>query len=123
MWVLARFGFAGLVFLFRVFWRRQGVERSALYRDTRRVILTKKSKVGDGLKVWWGLALKTPLVFAMTRESAWDRVFKFLGVSTELQTGDEEFDRKIYVAGDHPALHRLLSEDPALRQRVLALFR
>jgi hypothetical protein len=123
MWVLARFGFAGLVFLFRFFGRRQGVERSALFRDTRRVILTKKSKFGDGLRVWWGLALKTPLVFSLTREGVGDRVFKFLGVSTEVQTGDEEFDRKIYVAGDHPALRKLLSEDAALRQRILALFR
>ena len=129
MWVLARFGFAGLIFLFRMFWRRQGVEQSTMYRDTRRVTYAKRKTIGSGLnrervitKVYWGLQFKTPLVFALTREGFLDRVFKFLGVSVELRTGDEEFDRKIYVGGDHPALHRLLTEDARLRQRILALF-
>ena len=129
MWVLARFGFAGLVFLFRMLWRRQGVEQSTMYRDTRRVTFAKRKTTGSGLnqqrvitKVYWGLELKTPIVFALTGESLWDRIFKFLGVAAELQTGDPEFDRKIYVAGDHPALHRVLRDDARVRSRIVALF-
>jgi hypothetical protein len=129
MWVLARFGFAGLVFLFRMLWRRQGVEQSTMYRDTRRVTYAKRKTTGSGLsrqrvitKVYWGLELKTPIVFALTREGVWDRIFKFLGVAAEFQTGDAAFDKKIYVAGDHPALHRVLQEDARVRDRIVALF-
>lgn len=116
MWILARLAFLGLVFLCRAFWRRQGVDQSVLYRGTRRVTFTKKNKI------YWGLELKTPLVFALTQEGRWDRMSKFFGLATELQTGDETFDRKVYVAGDHPALHRLLVEDAELRRRIVGLF-
>jgi hypothetical protein len=129
MWVLARFGFAGLVFIFRALWRRKGVDQSVHYRDTRRVTWAKYTTTGPRenrqrvvAKIYWGLALKTPLVFALTREGWWDRVCKALGVATELETGDAEFDRKIYVAGDHPALHRLLAADAGLRERIVGLF-
>jgi hypothetical protein len=116
MWVIARFVFLGLVFLFRAFWRRQGVDQSVLYRGTRRVSFEKKDKI------YWGLEWKTPLIFELTAESGWDRVNKFFGVATELKTGDATFDRKVYVASDHPELHRLLTEDAALRRGIVALF-
>lgn len=116
MWVLARFAFLGCVFLWRAFWRRQGVDQSVPYRGTRRVVFEKKEKI------CWGLEWKTPLVFELTRESGWDRVGKFLGLATEWQTGDGTFDRKVYVAGDHPALHRQLTEEAALRRRIVGLF-
>ncbi len=129
MWVLARFGFAALVFLFRALWRRQGLDQSVIYRDTQRVTLARHKTIGPRhdrqrviSKIYWGLALRTPLVFALTREGWWDRICTFLGISQELQTGDAQFDRKIYVAGDHPALHALLTEDPQLRERILRLF-
>ena len=126
MWILARLGFAFLVFLFRALWRRQGIDQSVLYRDTRRVTLAKHRKDENRQrvikKIYWGLALKTPLVFALTREGWWDRVWKVLGLATELETGDEGFDRKIYVAGDHPALHRLLTENARLREQIVNLF-
>lgn len=129
MWVLARFGFAALVFIFRALWRRKGVDQSIHYRDTRRVTRAKHTTTGPRgdrqrviTKIYWGLALKTPLVFALTREGWWDRVWKALGLATEVETGDAGFDRKIYVAGDHPALHRLLTEDAGLRERIVNLF-
>lgn len=116
MWVLARFAFLGLVFLYRACWRRQGVDQSTLYRGTRRVTFTKNDKL------YWGLEFKTPLIFTLTREDGWDRGWKFFGLTTELQTGDRAFDQTVYVAGDHPALHRLLAGEAELRRRIVGLF-
>lgn len=128
MWVLLRFGFAGLVFLFRFLWRRQGVEKSSVYADTRQVLFTERKTVGGKgdrheiiAKIYWGLEFRTPLMFSFQRETRLDRALKWLGLATELQTGDAEFDRRIYVEGDHPALHRLLRENARLRAALLAL--
>lgn len=128
MWVLIRLGFAALVFLARALWRRQGVERANVYADTRQVLFTKRKTVGPRgdrheiiAKIFWGLEVKTPLVFSLHRESRGDRVAKWLGLVSELQTGDEEFDGQIYVAGDHPVLHRLLTENARLRAAIRSL--
>lgn len=76
-----------------------------MYRDTRRVTFAKRKTIDGELvitKVYWGLQLKTPLVFALTREGFLDRVFKFLGVSAELRTGDEAFDRMAHLETNGP---------------------
>lgn len=128
MWVLIRFAFAGLVFLTRLVWRRQGVEQASVYADTRRLLYQKRKTEGPRgyrekvvVKIFWGLEVKTPLVFSLHRETGWDRAVKWLGLVREVQTGDAEFDRRIYVQGDHPALHRLLVEDARLRADLGAL--
>jgi hypothetical protein len=126
MWVLVRIGFAGLVFLFRALWRRQGIDQSVIYRDTRRLTAATYETTGDKgnrarviSTVSWGLALETPLVFSLSQESDWDRVSKLLGFASELETGDADFDRKVYVTCDEPALHRLLSENARVRQVIV----
>ena len=128
MWVLVRIGFAGLVFIFRALWRRQGIDKSVIYRDTRRLTAatyettgTKGNRSRVISKVSWGLALETPLVFSLSRESGWDRVSKLLGLASELETGDADFDRKVYVTCDEPALHRLLAENARVRQIIVGL--
>lgn len=60
--------------------------------------------------------------FVMTREASWDRAFKFLGLSAEFQTGDERFDREIYIASDHPFFCNALRDSPAIRDRIRWLF-
>jgi hypothetical protein len=128
MWVLIRFAFAGLVFLTRLLWHRQGVEQASVYADTRRLLYQQRKTEGPPgdrqkvvVKIFWGLEVKTPLVFSLHRETGWDRAIKWLGLGRELQTGDAEFDRSIYVNGDHPALHRLLTEDAKLRADIRVL--
>lgn len=122
MWVVIRLSFAACVFLMRLVWRRQGVERTAVFGRYRSVLFIKRKKVGRGrarhavmTKLYWGLEVKTPLVFSVHRETRWDRAMKWLGLAREMQTGDGAFDRAVYVAGDHPALHRLLTENAGLR--------
>lgn len=80
---------------------------------------TKKGAV-TGFRL--GIELDTGLVFDFHEESESDRFFKWLGVSDELQTGDEAFDRRIYVACDHLGLHDLLRSEPRARAAIMALF-
>jgi len=48
MWVLVRIGFAGLVFLFRALWRRQGIDKSVIYRDTRLLTFRYETSGSEG---------------------------------------------------------------------------
>jgi hypothetical protein len=66
----------------------------------------------------------TPLVapwFRLTREAHLDRFFKAIGMAREAETGDREFDRLVYVAGDHPAVHQLLRQSAPARAAIRAV--
>ncbi len=75
----------------------------------------KKGKV-TGFRV--GVHLRVPVILRLQAEHASDRLFKALGLAKEFQTGDNEFDREIYVACDHPALFHLLLEDERARMKI-----
>jgi hypothetical protein len=70
-------------------------------------------------KITVGTDLKCPVLFRLSRETYLDRVFKKLGLSTEIQSGDANFDRIIYVTSDHPLIAKLLERNAELRQLVL----
>lgn len=60
--------------------------------------------------------------FKMTSENFLDRLFKKWGLAWEYQTGDHEFDKKIYIAADNPSLGRFLSLDVDFRKNILEIF-
>jgi hypothetical protein len=67
----------------------------------------------------------TPLAapwFKLTRESDVDRFFKAIGMAQEAESGDPDFDRLIYVAGDHPAVHDLLRRSGPARAVIQEAF-
>jgi len=66
------------------------------------------------------LACDLPVSFAFTLESATDKLAKRSGVSSELQTGDREFDRLVYVTCDRPDLLRAFLT-PERRRAILKL--
>lgn len=58
---------------------------------------------------------------SLLREGAFDQLAKRIGYAVEHQTGDADFDRRIYLGTDDPALARYLADRPEVRQRVLGL--
>lgn len=60
--------------------------------------------------------------FTLKFEGKLDRFFKFLGLSTECQSGDTRFDETIYIVSDNTWLCRLLQETPNFRDLVYDLF-
>jgi hypothetical protein len=65
-----------------------------------------------------GLPLRVPIIFRLQEEGIGDRLFKALGLAKEFQSGDDGFDRRVYVAGDHPALFEQLAQEPEARKLV-----
>ena len=81
-----------------------------------------KTKRGDITGFRLGIGLDSGVIFDIHEETNVDRLFKDLGLSQELRTGDDTFDQRIYVACDHLGLHDLLTQEPRVRAALAAMF-
>jgi hypothetical protein len=61
--------------------------------------------------------------FQIDAESSASAFFTWLGISREFQTGDESFDRQVYLGCDHPLLLNALQQHEPARQAILALLK
>lgn len=68
-----------------------------------------------------GFSLQTDVPFQIDTESSASAFFTWLGVSREFQTGDEHFDRNVYLGCDHPLLLQALKQQESARLAILAL--
>ncbi|RZA09287.1 MAG: hypothetical protein EOP11_02195 [Proteobacteria bacterium] len=66
--------------------------------------------------------LRSKAVFKLSQESLVDRIFKRVGLATEIQTGDQAFDTRVYIASDSTAFSREVSLDGESRRLILNLF-
>jgi len=82
----------------------------------------EKSKQGDIESFRVGMPLPVPVGFRLQPEEPSDRWFKRMGLAHEFQTGDAQFDDAVYIACDHPALHRVLRQKEKARERVETVF-
>jgi hypothetical protein len=62
------------------------------------------------------------LHFRVRAERLHDRFFKWLGVTTEIQTRDEQFDRTLFVESDARAVAILLRRNAKLRSALVSVF-
>lgn len=69
------------------------------------------------------LPLKHDIAFSFHPETSMDRLFKSLGVSLELEVGDKDFDRKVYVGTNSAVLVKSISQNEALREHIKFLFK
>ena len=76
-----------------------------------------KTKIIDEFLI--GIDLPTSVRFHFKSENEFDRFFTHVGLADEFQTGDSAFDRKVYIACDHPAMHRRLKQDKTLRNLIV----
>ncbi|NJL27710.1 MAG: hypothetical protein HC897_07360 [Thermoanaerobaculia bacterium] len=118
MWILIRLLITVATFAlhFVLRWVRDKPEGELAGRPFYKTIRRNKQKRITGFSI--GIALSAPIVFRLQAEAASDRLFKKLGFAEEFQTGDSDFDQRVYIASDHPALHRLLIENERLRVLV-----
>lgn len=59
--------------------------------------------------------------FTIRRETSFDRVFKFLGITKECQIGCKEFDQKIYISSNDTHLLAELQRNTVLQEALLRL--
>lgn len=125
MWVILKFITAACAFFYR--WYQQKIRMSP-DPDFEHTVdgvtchitpLTHKGTVKGTVLT---LDLKSSAVFKLSSETYWDRFFKKIGLSNEVQTGDAEFDDDIYVACDSAAFSHEIRNDEETRRLVVDLF-
>jgi hypothetical protein len=77
------------------------------HRKTKRVI---------GVRI----AVKVPagIEFLLRPEGTFDGIAKTIGLASEWQTGDRDFDGRVFIVSEERALHEALSFDARLRKSV-----
>jgi hypothetical protein len=112
-----------VVVIWRLCWRSKRPRPSGELDGRPLFVVLKrkpKSKELEGFRL--GVEFPAPVLLSMHREQPSDRWFKALGLSREIQTGDEAFDCLVYVACDHGGVHELLQHSARLRAAIRAVF-
>ena len=121
MWILIRLVLAAIGFAIRQFARNRQPSDSGMLGDTPYFFRLNKHK-GKIKGFSMGMERSTPTWIRLHAESRADRLFKSMGIANEVQTGDPEFDRRVYVTCDHPHVATVLTETAGLRAAILAMF-
>ncbi len=123
MWILFRLALAVVAFAARLsgrFKRRKGVP--AVVGD-QTVLLAQRETLNKSTHYFMGVELDVPIWFRLHRETERDRWFKRAGLATEIETGDEDFDKFVYVVCDHPMFAGLLERSKEARGLISELLR
>lgn len=121
MWILFRLGLAVVAFAARLAGRfrpRKGVPTAV---GDQTVLLAQRETLNKSTNYFMGVELEAPIWFRLHRETGRDRWFKRLGLATEIETGDPDFDTFVYVACDHPRFGRLLEGSKEARSLISEL--
>jgi hypothetical protein len=120
MWILFRLGLAVVAFAARLtgrFGRRKGVP-TAVGGQT---VLLAQWEAFSSVNYFVGAELDAPVWFRLQRETGKDRWFKRVGLATEIESGDKDFDKFVYVVCDHPMFARLLERSQEARGLISEL--
>jgi hypothetical protein len=119
MWLLIRLA----ALLIGFFWKRLGKlfppSPKGTFEGHSYFEKISKNKQGRVTRLRLGADLNSPVLFRLSRETKIDLFFKSVGLSTEFQTGDKQFDQMIYIACDHPFLYGILRQDENARKAIL----
>ena len=115
MWILVKLGVAAFFAIMGALVRLWKGE--TLYGPDGQIYYRRKDKQYFQITV----PFRKPVLFSFHRENPFDQYMKALGLASELQTGDMNFDSSVYVSSDHPGVHRLLRDNPDIRTRTCSL--
>jgi hypothetical protein len=123
MWIVIRLILTLVVALTRVHQRLNPQQRAEAgqLNSTPYFLELNHDKHGAITGFELGIPLPTQCLFKFQTEGMFDGFSKSLGLSTEFQTGDGNFDKKIYLACDYPVLLQQLADSSQSREIILEL--
>jgi hypothetical protein len=118
MWILFKLIIALIGFVIR--WSRISFRKPHGTIDgSPYFLVVEKTKSGTVTDTKIGVPFSFSALFSFHFEDGQDAFWKKLGLSHEFQTGDQEFDRKIYIASDNSGLHQILEDVPEVRKSIV----
>jgi len=118
MWIVFKLVVALIGFVIR--WTRISFRKPHGTLDgTPYFLVIEKTKSGAVTDTKIGVPFSFPALFSFHFEDGQDAFWKKLGLSHEFQTGDVEFDQKIYIASDNSGLHQVLEDSQPVRNAIV----
>ena len=123
MWILVKLSIAIGAFVYRFFIQyyagRDGERIETESGECHIVVTSNKRRV-----VWttFRIPLDTKAIFKITRESKWDRFFKYIGLSAEVETTDLDFNQRFYIASDSPVFCEEIQTNGIAREFIKSIF-
>src|SRR3990167_7448768 len=123
MWIVIRLVLSLVVAVSRIIYRLspKQLPEAGNYQGMPYYVDTSHDKEGDMTAFQLGMPLPTESLFKFGPEGKLGRLCKSLGISTEYQSGDANFDEQIYLACDHPVLLQQLGNSTQSRYLILEL--
>ena len=134
MWILIKIIFLFIAFFLRIFakfWPLMAgrvIESKIISGTNVKIIIHgHRSSTEDGHRSsteGTTLLLDFPCrsIFRLSQETNIDRYFKKIGFSVEIQTGDKNFDKHIYIESDSTAFSDEIKRDENSRKLIMGLF-
>jgi hypothetical protein len=126
MWIIIKLLFVTLAFTSRIFakfWRSATVNIiESEIKGTRFKIIPIRTMENSVEGTILQFHFPCNSVFVLSEETRYDRYFKKIGISSEIETGDRVFDNRIYIASDSSAFSDKIKNDAKTRQIILQLF-
>ena len=120
MWILVRLVIAIGAFLYRLC-REMTPKRFDQERHGFRYLVKEKKEKRKVVKRIIETPVRSAFLCSLSVEKSSDKFWISLGFGEELQTGDGEFDKRIYVIGDHPLVGEYLVREAKLRNLFVKL--
>lgn len=125
MWLVFKLSLAAGAFLFR-FISKFFVGILGLGEETQidgtACFVKKHSNKSSTYATTYSFKYSSRAVFKLSRESRWDRLFKYLGLTSEFQTGDTGFDELVYIASDSTIFRNKVKADARVRELISLVF-
>jgi hypothetical protein len=111
---------AGYFIRFRSLFRGEASEVAHGERKFLKRVHQNKSRIVSSSV---GMPVQHGVVFSLSKENRWDRLFKSLGLSCEMQARDSRFDEAVYVLSDNAAFGDFLRSSARFREAALGLIK
>lgn len=123
MTIVLRIAIALVVFLYNILWKSKAkfTGNATPLGETKYFKETFGRGRYSGPITLLSLPISLPHSFHLHLESDIDHYAKQLGLATEFQTGDQQFDQKWYIASDNPHFTSVLKSDHQLREKIREL--
>ncbi len=126
MWILIKFSIFVGTFIYRYFSRlitpKNGLGVTTKIIHNENCYITQEKNKNSIRSTTYTFKCELSHIFWLSHETYWDILFKDLGLTSEVQTGDGEFDQKIYIACDHTGFLKTLIADEVFRNYVKSIF-